>query len=130
MQEIIDAENTSAWTLMHRFNKAADLISEQLSTAGEGLPDAMAAVFVWLRFSATRHLTWQRNYNTQPRILSEAQKRLVGTITQAHGQTSGEAQEWVRFYGRMLCMCLHFHSVRRTCALVFPELSYQCSELQ
>jgi hypothetical protein len=35
--------------------------------------DAMADIYVWLRYSATRQLTWQRNYNTQPRILSAAQ---------------------------------------------------------
>jgi alpha-glucan, water dikinase len=45
---------------------------------------------------ACRHLTWQRNYNTQPRILSAAQSRLVRTVSEAHGGTSGEAQEWVR----------------------------------
>ena len=26
LQEIVDAENSGAWTLMHRYNKAADLI--------------------------------------------------------------------------------------------------------
>lgn len=35
--------------------------------------EAMADIYVWLRYSATRQLTWQRNYNTQPRILSAAQ---------------------------------------------------------
>lgn len=34
---------------------------------------AMADIYVWLRYSASRQLTWQRNYNTQPRILSAAQ---------------------------------------------------------
>ena len=41
---------------------------------------ALATVFVWLRYSAARQLTWQRNYNTQPRILGEAQARLTATI--------------------------------------------------
>ncbi len=40
----------------------------------------MARIYVWLRYSASRQLTWQRNYNTQPRILGEAQKRLTDTI--------------------------------------------------
>ena len=43
----------------------------------------MAKVFVWLRYSASRQLTWQRNYNTQPRILGEAQARLTSAIAQA-----------------------------------------------
>lgn len=33
----------------------------------------MADVYTWLRYSSTRQLTWQRNYNTQPRTLSAAQ---------------------------------------------------------
>lgn len=37
--------------------------------------DAAAHLYVWLRYSANRHITWQRNYNTQPRILSAAQVR-------------------------------------------------------
>ena len=40
----------------------------------------MARIYVWLRYSASRQLTWQRNYNTQPRILGEAQARLTGAI--------------------------------------------------
>ncbi|KAG1681344.1 hypothetical protein FOA52_007392 [Chlamydomonas sp. UWO 241] len=95
---IVEAENSSAWTLMHRFNKAADVLSEVLNGYYEELPrmDAMAYVYVWLRYSAIRQLTWQRNYNTQPRILSAAQERLTNAIASAHSKTSGEAQEWVR----------------------------------
>ncbi|PNW80482.1 hypothetical protein CHLRE_07g319300v5 [Chlamydomonas reinhardtii] len=96
---IIEAEvNSSMWTLMHRFNKAADLVSEVLNGYYDQLDvaDAMSRIYVWLRYSATRHLTWQRNYNTQPRILSAAQERLTNTIANAHGRTTGEAQEWVR----------------------------------
>ncbi|EFJ44707.1 hypothetical protein VOLCADRAFT_118653, partial [Volvox carteri f. nagariensis] len=97
-RSIVEAEvNSSQWTLMHRFNKAADLIYEVLNGYYEiDVAAAMSRIFVWLRFSATRHLTWQRNYNTQPRILSAAQERLTNAISNAHGRTSGEAQEWVR----------------------------------
>ena len=42
----------------------------------------MARIFVWLRYSAARKLTWQRNYNTQPRILGEAQQRLTHAIAE------------------------------------------------
>jgi len=42
----------------------------------------MAKIFVWLRYSSSRQLTWQRNYNTQPRILGEAQTRLTNAIAQ------------------------------------------------
>jgi hypothetical protein len=64
----------------------------------EDVPRAAAAVYVWLRYSATRALTWQRSYNTQPRQLSSAQSHLVSTIAYLHGQTSGETQEWVRCF--------------------------------
>ncbi len=60
------------------------------------IEEAMADIYVWLRYSSTRQLTWQRNYNTQPRILSAAQERLTNTIAAAHKRTAGEAQEWVR----------------------------------
>jgi alpha-glucan, water dikinase len=94
--EIIAAERTEKWTLMHRFNRAADLLDDVLAGVYEDTAAAMAAIYVWLRYSATRHLTWQRNYNTQPRILSAAQARLTSTIARAHAETTGEAQEWVR----------------------------------
>lgn len=73
------------------FNKAADLISEVLNGYYEGMDvsDALSRIYVWLRYSATRQLTWQRNYNTQPRILSAAQERLTNTIANAHGRTTG-----------------------------------------
>jgi alpha-glucan,water dikinase len=46
----------------------------------DDITDAMARIYVWLRYSASRQLTWQRNYNTQPRILGEAQRRLTHAI--------------------------------------------------
>lgn len=48
----------------------------------EEVEGAMAAIFVWLRYSSARHLTWQRNYNTQPRILGEAQAKLTHKIAE------------------------------------------------
>ena len=41
---------------------------------------AICKLFVWLRYSASRQLTWQRNYNTQPRHLGDAQARLTHAI--------------------------------------------------
>ena len=56
-----------------------------------GLPEAMATIFVWLRYSSSRQLAWQRNYNTQPRILGEAQNRLTHAIAQAGGAAAAPA---------------------------------------
>ncbi len=71
--EIIQAETGhNSWTLMHRFNLCYDLLDRvQHSVEGQAL------LYVWLRFSAIRQLTWQRNYNTQPRELAHAQDRLT-----------------------------------------------------
>lgn len=71
--EIIHAEmNRNSWTLMHRFNLCHDLL-ERVGAGVEGL----ALLYVWLRFSAIRQLTWQRNYNTKPRELAHTQDRLT-----------------------------------------------------
>lgn len=86
--------NSDQWTLMHRFNKASDLIEAATRGYLQGdLTDHMAKIFVWLRYSANRQLTWQRNYNTQPRILSGAQKRLTGVIMTAIQELEGRAPE-------------------------------------
>lgn len=58
--------------------------------------EAMAKVFVWLRYSSIRQLTWQRNYNTQPRILGAAQERLTHAAAAAHAALDGPAREWAR----------------------------------
>jgi len=47
----------------------------------------LASIYVWLRYSSARKLTWQRNYNTQPRILGDAQKRLTNSIAEVHSLT-------------------------------------------
>ncbi len=164
-RRIVEAEvHSGGWTLMHRFNLAADIIGEVLAVSGRctqfcfslcpwrgvcgvcvggahGPPllpentdyvvylssltstaglfaiafcvalkagvfqptfgpmrctvsvqghhdnpdDAMARVFVLLRYSSMRQLTWQRNYNTQPRILGAAQQRLTEVVAQVRG---------------------------------------------
>src|ERR1043166_3934944 len=70
-----------SWTLMHRFNLCYDLVDE-----AHGNLDALALLFVWLRFSAIRQLTWQRNYNTKPRELSHAEDRLTQKLASLYAQ--------------------------------------------
>lgn len=79
-----------SWTLMHRFHLAHDLINEANNN-----PDALALIFVWLRFSAIRQLDWQRNYNTKPRELSAAQDRLTKRIAALY-RHSPAARTWAR----------------------------------
>ncbi|KAK2077624.1 hypothetical protein QBZ16_004470 [Prototheca wickerhamii] len=93
---IVEAEASSAWTLMHRFNRASDLLGEILNGAYEDVEGSLARLFVWLRFSAIRQLTWQRNYNTQPRILGAAQERLTHAVAAAYRGTAGASREWAR----------------------------------
>ena len=81
---------------MHRFNKAADLIQAVVSGRFDPPDAAMARIYVWLRYSSIRQLTWQRNYNTQPRILGAAQERLTHTIADAYDRLDGPALEWAR----------------------------------
>jgi alpha-glucan,water dikinase len=76
--EIIRAEMTyNSWTLMHRF----DLCHDMLKRVGNKV-DGLALMFVWLRFSAIRQLTWQRNYNTKPRELAHSQDRLTQKLAE------------------------------------------------
>ena len=76
--EMVRAEMTHhSWTLMHRFNLAFDLLDRVGADA-----DALALLYVWLRFSALRQLTWQRHYNTKPRELAHAQDRLTQKLSE------------------------------------------------
>ena len=77
-EEIVRAETThNSWTLMHRFNLCHDLLDRL-----QGSPDGLALIFVYLRFSSIRQLTWQRNYNTKPRELAHAQDRLTNKLAE------------------------------------------------
>jgi len=90
--EIVAREmGRNSWTLMHRFNLCHDL----LDRVGRE-PHGLALLFIWLRFSAIRQLDWQRNYNTQPRELSHAQKRLTVKLAGLYRDSGPEAREVIR----------------------------------
>lgn len=77
-ERIVPAETGSgSWTLMHRFNLCFDLLEQ-----ARGNTEALALLYVWLRFSSIRQLTWQRNYNTKPRELAHAQDRLTNRLAE------------------------------------------------
>ncbi|MBF0432537.1 MAG: hypothetical protein HQK83_14730 [Fibrobacteria bacterium] len=77
--DILAAETSNnSWTLMHRFNLCHDLLDRAQST------DDFMTIYVWMRFSAIRQLTWQRNYNTQPRELSHSQDRLTQKLSEKY----------------------------------------------
>jgi alpha-glucan,water dikinase len=66
---------------MHRFNLCHDLLERVHNHL-----DGQALLYVWMRFSAIRQLTWQRNYNTKPRELAHAQERLTHKLATIHRQ--------------------------------------------
>ncbi|CEG01373.1 Pyruvate phosphate dikinase,PEP/pyruvate-binding [Ostreococcus tauri] len=74
------------WSLMHRFNLATSLLEKHCVKAESESKarEAAAKIFVWLRYSATRQLTWQRNYNVKPRELSSAQSRLTHCLAEIY----------------------------------------------
>jgi hypothetical protein len=53
---------------MHRFNLCAALLPAALASPEPRLQ--LSHLLVWLRLSATRQLTWQRNYNGAPLLFS------------------------------------------------------------
>ncbi|MEA2083530.1 MAG: PEP/pyruvate-binding domain-containing protein [Thermodesulfobacteriota bacterium] len=90
--EIINIETgKNSWALMHRFNLCYDLLDKGPRDAG-----LLSLLFVWLRFSAIRQLDWQRNFNTKPRELSHAQKRLTIKLASVYRDTDTFARDMAR----------------------------------
>jgi len=84
-ERIIRAEaGGNWWSLMHRFNLCRSLLEGALASKDKGTTEKVAKLFVWLRYSSTRKLTWQRNYNIKPRELSSAQSALTKFIAKAY----------------------------------------------
>jgi alpha-glucan,water dikinase len=98
-EQIVGAEvGASSWTLMHRFHLCSDLLG-----AAEDDEDALALLYAWLRYSATRHLDWQRRYNTKPRDLAHAQDRLTARLAavwrrgpSASAASGVDRRQWAR----------------------------------
>jgi alpha-glucan, water dikinase len=84
---IVERETgTHSWTLMHRFDLCHDLIDRLEPNDTDGL----ALIFVWLRYSATRQLDWQRRFNTKPKELSHSLDRLTQRLTRRYVDYPGE----------------------------------------
>ncbi|GAB2280495.1 hypothetical protein Dimus_015122 [Dionaea muscipula] len=76
LEKIATMEDEAQKSFMHRFNIAAELLDEAKDAGQLGL----AAIFVWMRFMATRQLIWNKNYNVKPREISKAQDRLTDSL--------------------------------------------------
>ena len=134
LDTIIRAEAGGGWwTLMHRFNLASSLLEQKCSPqAAESVASAAAAaakIYVWLRYSSQRKLTWQRNYNVKPRELSAAQSKLTRVIAKLYCESphlrdvtrlmlgtvgkGGEGARGSRFATRFSTSCIATASRRR-----------------
>jgi alpha-glucan,water dikinase len=101
-EEIIAAEmGAGSWTLMHRFNLCHDLLDK-----ARGDAEALALLFVWLRYSAIRQLDWQRRYNTKPRELSHAQQRLTTRLANVWREATDASPLGCRFWARQMLTTL------------------------
>ncbi|WVZ77602.1 hypothetical protein U9M48_025453 [Paspalum notatum var. saurae] len=76
LERIADLEEDAQRSLMHRFNIAADLVDQVRDAGLLGI----VGLFVWIRFMATRQLTWNKNYNVKPREISKAQDRFTDDL--------------------------------------------------
>ncbi|CAN1187423.1 Alpha-glucan water dikinase, chloroplastic [Linum perenne] len=76
LDKIAELEEEAQKSFMHRFNIASDLMDQAKDAGGLGV----AAIFVWMRFMATRQLIWNKNYNVKPREISKAQDRLTDLL--------------------------------------------------
>eukprot|EP00291_Cryptomonas_curvata_P021640 CAMPEP_0172172742 /NCGR_PEP_ID=MMETSP1050-20130122/12626_1 /TAXON_ID=233186 /ORGANISM="Cryptomonas curvata, Strain CCAP979/52" /LENGTH=1504 /DNA_ID=CAMNT_0012844337 /DNA_START=29 /DNA_END=4543 /DNA_ORIENTATION=- len=93
-KEIFKAESHGSVTLMHRYQAAVRLLDQ--TPPGEAGINALTVIFIWLRFSQIRQLSWQRNYNTKPRELSSASENLNKAIAWRWKNAGPEARELFR----------------------------------
>ncbi|XP_057856016.1 alpha-glucan water dikinase, chloroplastic isoform X2 [Cryptomeria japonica] len=78
LDAIAEKESDAERSLMHRFNIATELLKQAKDEGELGL----AGILVWMRFMASRQLTWNKNYNVKPREISSAQDRLTDLLEQ------------------------------------------------
>ncbi|XP_031501423.1 alpha-glucan water dikinase, chloroplastic [Nymphaea colorata] len=91
LNRIAELESEAQRSLMHRFNIATDLMEWAKDEGELGL----AGILVWMRFMATRQLTWNKNYNVKPREISRAQDSLTDSLQKIF-QTYPQYREIVR----------------------------------
>ncbi|KAF3776216.1 Alpha-glucan water dikinase 2 [Nymphaea thermarum] len=91
LDEISEKEKEAERSLMHRFNIATELTQRAIKEGELGL----IGILVWMRFMATRQLTWNKNYNVKPREISASQDRLTDLLQRIYADRV-ELREIVR----------------------------------
>ncbi|KAK9860996.1 hypothetical protein WJX84_011575 [Apatococcus fuscideae] len=83
IEDLAAQESKAERSLMHRFNIGLATLDRGLALPSSvERQGGLAALVVWLRFSAARLLTWNRNYNIKPREISAAQERLTRQLAE------------------------------------------------
>jgi alpha-glucan,water dikinase len=85
-------EGRGGLALMERFQEAKSF----LEGVAPDDPEALTAVFVWLRYSQVRQVAWQRKHNTKPRELGWAIEDLSKTVAWRWRQADGTRRELLR----------------------------------
>ena len=88
VDEILDCEvNYNSWTLMHRYHRCRDILrGGKVDVTSR---DHVVFLFIWLRYSFTRQLTWQKSYNTKPKDLQHAQVCLTDELCEQYKRAVG-----------------------------------------
>ncbi|KAI8469254.1 MAG: glutathione synthetase ATP-binding domain-like protein [Monoraphidium minutum] len=95
LEKVLSVEGDAGhWSLLNRFNLAVELL-DGLDTAG---PKGMAFLFVWLRLSAMKLLTWSRKSNYQSKDIAWVQKVTAERMSEKARTAS---DPWCRLYARL-----------------------------
>ncbi|EKX55447.1 hypothetical protein GUITHDRAFT_62607 [Guillardia theta CCMP2712] len=83
---ILEFESRGGLSLMERFRTARDMITSSQSR------EMLRHLFVWLRFSQTRQLSWQRRHNTKPRELAD-EIQILSEVVAKYWKSSQSASD-------------------------------------
>lgn len=69
------------------------LIKKTETKCKHQLSSISAYLYIWIRYSFTKQLTWQKNYNTKPRDLQGAQVSLIEEIINQYVRVVGKNRD-------------------------------------
>ena len=94
MKDAIELEaNAGNWSLMHRYQKVRDcLFLLDLENPKESL-----WIYIWLKYSFRRILTWQRQFNTPPKDLQWSMHCLTFELTKRFTELYSLSQKNKKF---------------------------------
>jgi alpha-glucan,water dikinase len=90
IKDAVDLEgNAGNWSLMHRYQKVRDcLFLLDLENPKESL-----WIYIWLKYSFRRILTWQRQFNTPPKDLQWSMHCLTFELTKRFSELCSQSQK-------------------------------------